>query len=220
MKKKINGRPLELWNAGDLLDYLAKCIQDSITSANDLEESNTDYIISNVLTTPDFDKALKTMTKGHETGCLFSLKEELKELLCLNASERQNGLKQLHIFGPVFIEYRYWGSNTLIVDLMRFEVTDEDYEVLRDILDCSFTFFYQKKSCFQSSVCHNWGIEADPHKAVYIFKLRYYDNYQFQFGVYDSEIMFEYFTNEYGTDFYDKITGIIKEVMSGYVELK
>ena len=221
MKKKNNGRPLELWNTGDLLDYLDKCIRDSIANANDLdlEESNTDNKISTVLTTPDFDKELKTMTKVHETCCLICLKQELKELLNLNANEKTNNLKQLQIFGTVFIEYRYKDINTLIVDLMRFEVTDDDYEILRDLLDCSFTFFYQKKACSQSSVCDKWGIDVDPRKAVYIFRLRYCDNLQLQFGIDNSEIKFEYFSYEYGEEFLDKITGIIKEVMPNYVKL-
>lgn len=222
MKKKIDGRPLELWNAGDLLDYLDKCIRDSINNANDLdfEESNTDNRISTVLTTPDFDEALKTMTKRHETACLFDLKDALKKLLCQNDNEKPNSLIQLHITGPVFIQYRYWGTNSLIVDLMRFEVTDYDYEILKDLLDCSFTFFYQKKTCSQSSICDKWGIDVDPRKAVYIFRLRYCDNLQLQFGIDNSEIKFEYFSNEYGEEFLDKITGIIKEVMPNYVKLK
>ena len=222
MKKKINGRPLELWNAGDLLDYLDKCIRDSITNANDLdfEESNTDNKTINVLTTLDFDKELKTMTNAHETCCLICLKQELKELLNLNANEKNNDLKQLQIFGTVFIAYRYWDSNTLIVDLMRFEVTDYDYEILKDLLDCSFTFFYQKKTCSQSSICDKWGIDVDPRKAVYVFRLRYCDNLQLQFGIDNSEIKFEYLSNEYGEEFLDKITGIIKEVMPNYVKLK
>ena len=222
MKKKIDGRPLELWNVGDLLDYLDKCIRDSINNVNDLdfEESNTYNRISTVLTTPDFDKELKTMTKAHETCCLICLKQDLKELFNLNASEKPNGLKQLHIFGTVFIEYRHWGNNTLIVDLMRFEVTDDDYEDLRRILDCSFTAYYQKKTCFQCFIYHNWTVEVNLLNYVYIFSLRYYGETQLQFGVCDSKIEFLHHTDEYGKDFQDKITSIIEEVMSNYVKLK
>ena len=222
MKKIIDDKSLELWNAGDLLDYLDNCIRDSITHANDLdlEESNTDNKISTVLTTPDFDKELKTMTKVHETCCLICLKQELKDLLNLNASEKPNDLKQLQIFGTVFIEYRYWDSNTLIVDLMRFEVTDDDYEDLRRILDCSFTAYYQKKSCFECFIYHNWTVEVNLLNYVYIFSLRYYKNVLLQFGVSDSEIKVLHHTDGYGKEFRDKITGIIKEVMSGYVKLK
>ena len=44
MNKKINGKPLELWTAGDLLDYFDECIHDShrCASVRTYAKDNTD----------------------------------------------------------------------------------------------------------------------------------------------------------------------------------
>ena len=125
MNKKINGKPLEVWTAGDLLDYFDECIHDShrCASVRTYAKDNTDNKTANVFTTPDFDNALKEWAKERKTNLLGLLKRTLKNLLCLNNSEKPSGLNRVYVTFFVYLKYRFWGDNTLIVDLMFDEVT-------------------------------------------------------------------------------------------------
>ena len=125
MNKNIIGKPLKLWNAGNLLDYLDECIHNSQTSASGLTyaNDNIDNKTDNVFTTPDFENILMKWTKGQGTETLCGLKKHLKKLLCLNDSEKPKGLKQVHVSFVVCMKYRFGGDNTLVVDLMFDEVT-------------------------------------------------------------------------------------------------
>jgi hypothetical protein len=65
--------------------------------------------------------------------------------------------------------------------------------------------------------------ELDIHQ-YNIFRLSYKGEVQLQFGIHDSKVLFEYFTNENGetrldkiTDI-DKITEIVKQKISAYIE--
>lgn len=60
MKKLTNGSPLDLWNSGNLLDYLDECIHDSQVVASELIHAtdNTDNKVDNVFTTSEFDTGL------------------------------------------------------------------------------------------------------------------------------------------------------------------
>ena len=133
MKKLKNGSPLDLWNSGDLLDYLDGCIHDSQLVASELiyATDNTDNKVDNVFTTPEFDTGVKVLIKKHKTTDLKKLKEVIKQLLYEGAVATQchnhelinkNGgnphmLNELHVSGDVLLHYRYWGDNTLIISL-------------------------------------------------------------------------------------------------------
>ena len=128
------------------------------------------------------------------------------------------------------IEYEYWtrkpyedGLAYLISSFAK-ELrvlngpADNDYLDLEHILDLSFTTYYSKRSPFKDITYHDWVFEFDPHRYIYIFRLRYKGDLQIQFGIHDSKVLIEYFTNEYGDDFMDRITKIVKQKISEYIE--
>lgn len=136
MKRLITttyGNDLNLWNSGDLLDYLDECIQDSQISASSYvyAADNTNNKVDNVFTTPEFDSALDTLKNDHRTDILKKLKKVIKGLLYEGAVTTQyhnhrlsnkNGgnphnLNELHLDGNTLLHYRYWGDNTLIISL-------------------------------------------------------------------------------------------------------
>ena len=158
MKKYINSQPMDLWNAGDLLDYLDECINDSQILAAELvyAADNTDNKVDNVFTTPEFDKGVKDLIKKHKTADLKKLKAAIKQLLYEGAVTTRyhnhglkgknggnpNKLNELHISGEVLLHYRYWGDNTLIISLGLVDVMDHK----RQKTKVSDKHRYQEKS--------------------------------------------------------------------------
>lgn len=140
MKRWIKGQPLNLWNAGDLLDHLDECIHTSQITASELiyAADNADNKVDNVFTTPEFDSGLRSLVSKHKTTELKKLKEIIKSLLYEGAVTTQyhnhtlsnksggnpHGLQELHISGDLLLHYRYWADNTLIVSLSLVDVTN------------------------------------------------------------------------------------------------
>jgi hypothetical protein len=109
-----------------------------------------------------------------------------------------------------------WNLHDYYVD--SYDHGENDYYDLEHILELSFTTFYTNKSSFKDITYHNWVLECDIHQYIYIFRLRFKGDVQLQFGIHDSKVCFVYFTNEYGEDFLDRMTEIVKRKITAYIK--
>ena len=95
-------------------------------------------------------------------------------------------------------------------------------DALEYILEKAFTTYFNerirfKNIIFRNLTFRNWKFELDIHQ-YNIFRLCYKGDVQLQFGIHDSKVLFEYFTNEYGEAFLDRMTEIVKQKISAYIE--
>ena len=95
---------------------------------------------------------------------------------------------------------------------------NKEFLELKHILDASFKTYYVNRTSFKNISYHDWVFECDYHQYICIFKLYYKSALIVQFGVHNSKVVIEYFTNCYGEDFLDKATEIITQMISDYIE--
>lgn len=115
-------------------------------------------------------------------------------------------LAEKHVIDTLIskIEDGVFGSTNLTIN----------FQDLQHLLRYTFNYYYNSKTSFKNFIYRKWSIELDSHSYIYIFKLRYEKDLILQFGTHNSDILFEYFTDEYGDAFLDKVTDIIENALS------
>ncbi len=133
MKKyiKTDYQDCTLWNAEDLFRYLDELIG-NISASQNLE--NQDHVAM-ILTTAQFDSAVKSLSKDNRRVEIQRLKDVIAELSDLSITKQnrnhgiggnhnKDGVCDIHISGDLVLLYRYVTDSMLVVSLKLSNIID------------------------------------------------------------------------------------------------